>query len=113
MAKPGALGARQKIRKAKKAVSGGLILLVVVALAIALGYLRIKAEGIRLGYEISWNRKETKELLKENEMLKSEFMRAISADSLEGMAMELGFKFPTQEDIVFVEEKQILTDKME
>ena len=113
MAKPGALGARQKIRKAKKAVSGGLILIVVVALALALGYLRIKAEGIRLGYEISWNKREAKELLKENKMLKSDFMKAISADSLEGNAIELGFKFPTQEDIVYVEQKQILTDKRE
>ena len=110
MAKTGALGARQKIRKARKAVSWGLILLVVAALVIALGYIRIKAEGIRLGYEISWNRKDTKELLKENEMLRSEFMKAISAESLEETAIELGFKFPTQEDIVFVEQKQILTD---
>lgn len=110
MAKKGALGARQKIRKPKKAVSWGLILLVALALTIALGYIRIKAEGIRLGYEISWNRKDTKELLKQNEMLRSDFMKAISAESLEETALELGFKFPTQEDIVFVEQKQILTE---
>ena len=113
MSKPGTLGARQKIKKAKKAVSSGLILIVVVAVALALGYLRIKAEAIRLGYEISWNKKETKELLKENQILKSEFMKAISADSLESTAMELGFKFPTQEDIVYIEQKHILSDKME
>lgn len=113
MSKRGTLGARQKIKKAKKTVSGGLLLLVVLSVALALGYLRIKAEGIRLGYEISWNKKETKELLKENQMLKSEFMKAISADSLEGTAMELGFKFPTQQDIVYIEQKHILSDKME
>lgn len=113
MSKKGALGARQKIRKAKKAVSGGLIILVILAVGLALGYLRIKAEGIRIGYEISWNKKETKELLKEYKLLKSEFMTAISADSLESTAFELGFKFPTQQDIVFVEQKQILSDKME
>jgi|GEM_PF-776750 len=113
MAKSGTLGARQKIKKTKKAVSGGLILLVVLFVGLALGYLRVKAEGIRLGYEISWNKKETEELLKENKTLRSEFMKAISADSLEGTAMELGFKFPTQEDIVYVEQKHILSDKME
>ena len=113
MAKSASLGARQKIKKAKKAVSTGLILIVAVAVALALGYLRIKAEGIRLGYEISWNKRETKELLKENLMLKSEFMKAISADSLQGTAKELGFKFPTQEDIVYIEKKHILSDKME
>jgi len=107
------LGARQRIRKAKTAVSGGLILIVVLAVGLALGYLRIKAEGIRLGYEISWNKKETKELLKEHKILKSDFMKLTSSESLESTAMELGFKFPTQGDIIYVEQKQILTDKME
>jgi len=107
------LGARQKIKNAKTAVSGGLILIVIIAVVLALVYLRIKVEGIRLGYEISWNEKETKELLKENQILKSEFMKSISPESLENAAMELGFKFPTQGDIIYIERKQILSDKME
>lgn len=113
MANAGTLGARRRIKKVKTAVSSGLILIVILVVALALVYLRIKVEGIRLGYEISWNKKETKELLKENQILRSEFMTSISPDSLESAAIELGFKFPTQRDIVYIEQKQIVSDKRE
>ena len=113
MANAGTPGARQKTRNAKTAVSSGLILIVIIVVVLALVYLRIKVEGIRLGYEISWNKKETKELFKEYQILKSEFMKSISPESLENTVMELGFKFPTQGDIIYIEQRQILSDKME
>lgn len=99
------LGSRQKVKSEKTVVSTGFVIIVLIAVALALFYVRFKVEELRIGYEISRNNKQTKELLKEQRILRSEFMRAKSPDKLEKLALELGFKYPTQEDIIFLQEK--------
>jgi len=41
-------------------------------------------------------------------MLQSDFMKLKSPEKLEKSAIELGFKFPTQEDIIFIEKNKVV-----
>jgi len=107
MAHVKALGQREKEKSEKTTVSTGFVILVLIAVALALFYVRFKVEELRVGYEISRNNKHTNELLKEKRILQSEFMKAKSPDRLEQIALEMGFKYPTQEDIIYVEQNPV------
>ena len=107
MAHVKALGSREKEKSERTGLSTGFVILVLVALALALFYVRFKVEELRVGYEISRNNRQTNELLKQKRILQSEFMRAKSLDRLEHAAIEMGFKYPTQEDIIYVEETTV------
>ncbi len=89
-------------------LSTGMIVLILIVVGLSLVYVRIKVEELSLGYEISRNKKKTEDLLKENRMLQSDFMKLKSPERLEKSAIELGFKFPTQEDIIFIEENRVV-----
>jgi len=89
-------------------LSTGIIVLILIVVGLSLVYVRIKAEELSLGYEISRNKKKTEDLLKENRMLQSDFMKLKSPEKLEKSAIELGFKFPTQEDIIFIEKNKVV-----
>lgn len=99
------LPSRHKVKSEKTTVSTGFIILAVIAVALALFYVRFKVEELRIGYEISRNNRQTKELLREKRILQSRYMSAKSPDRLEKAALEMGFKYPTQEDIIYMEEK--------
>lgn len=111
MAHVKALGSREKAKPERVGISTGFVILVLIALALALFYVRFKVEELRIGYEISRNNKQTNELLKEKRILQSEFMRAKSPDRLEKTALEMGFKYPTQEDIIYVEQTTVADGK--
>ena len=104
----------KKLRKKEKTKSGGftlstgMIIIIVLSILLSLVYVRIKVEEISLGYEISRNKKKTEDLLKENRILNSDFMKLTSHEKLEQTATELGFKFPTQEDIIYIEENRVV-----
>ena len=87
------------------------MILVLIAVALALFYVRFKVEELRVGYEISNNNKHMNELLKEKRILQSEFMQAKSPDRLESIALQMGFKYPTQEDIIYIENKTVADSK--
>jgi len=106
-----ALGTREKEKTERVGISTGFVILVLIALALALFYVRFKVEELRIGYEISRNNKHTNELLKEKRILESDFMRAKSPDRLEKTAIEMGFKYPTQEDIIYVEQTTVADGK--
>lgn len=89
-------------------LSTGMIVLILIVVGLSLVYVRIKVEELSLGYEISRNKKKTEELLKENRILQSEFMKLTSPEKLELSATELGFKFPTQEDIIYIEKNKVV-----
>ena len=80
-------------------------------MGLSLVYVRIKVEELSLGYEISRNKKKTQDLLKENRTLQSDFMKLKSPQRLEQMAVELGFKFPTQQDIIYIEKNKVVGNK--
>ncbi len=107
MAHVKALGSREKEKSERAGLSTGFVLIILIALALALVYVRFKVEELRVGYEISRNNREANELLKQKRILQSEFMRAKSPDGLEHAALEMGFKYPTQEDIIYVEETTV------
>lgn len=104
----------KKLRKKEKVKSGsftlstGMIIIIAISIVLSLVYVRIKVEEISLGYEISRNKKKTEDLLKENRTLNSEFMKLKAPEKLEASALELGFKFPTQEDIIYIEKNRVV-----
>ncbi len=100
---------KKKIRESGSSIlSTGIIILILIAIGLSLVYVRIKVEEVSLGYEISRNKKITEDLMKENRMLQSEFMRMKAPEKLEEAASELGFKFPTQEDIIYIEKNKVV-----
>ena len=105
------LGSREKEKSEKTGLSTGFVIIVLIAVALSLFYVRFKVEELRLGYDISRNNKQTNELLKEKRILQSEFMKGKSPDKLEQAALEMGFKYPTQEDIIYVEETTVADSK--
>lgn len=104
----------KKLKKKEKTKSGnftlstGMIIIIAISIVLSLVYVRIKVEEISLGYEISRNKKKTEDLLKENRILNSEFMKLKAPEKLETSAIELGFKFPTQQDIIYIEKNRVV-----
>lgn len=84
------------------------IIFILITLTLSLGYVRIKLEQIKIGYVISENNKVEKFLVQEREMLRAKFTELKSPKKLESLAENLGFKFPTQDDIFFVEKATIV-----
>jgi len=101
---------RKKERKqfGSSILSTGMIVLILIAIGLSLVYIRIKVEELSLGYEISRNKKKTEDLLKENRTLQSDFMTLKSPEKLEKSATQLGFKFPTQKDIIYIEKNKVV-----
>lgn len=101
---------RKKVVKQSRdsVLSTGIIVLILIVIALSLVYVRIKVEEISLGYEISRNNKATEDLLKENRILQSDFMKLKAPEKLEEAASELGFKFPTQKDIIYIEKNKVV-----
>ena len=79
------------------------IILFLIIVFFSLGFVRVKVEQIKVGYEISENSKLEKELLQKKQNLKAEYMQLKSPERMEYLAENLGFKFPTQDDVIFVE----------
>jgi len=105
------VSSKEREQSGKSILSIGLIVLILVAVGLSLVYVRIKVEELSLGYEISRNKKKTQDLLKENRTLQSDFMKLKSPQKLEQMAIELGFKFPTQQDIIYIEKNKVVGNK--
>jgi len=105
-----ALSSREKVKSDKPAVSTWHIIIILVIVALALFYVRFKVEGLRIGYDISRNNRAVTELRREKRILESELMMAKSPDKLETMALGLGFKYPTQEDTIYIKENNAVMD---
>ena len=102
------VSSKEREQSGKSILSIGLIVLILIVVGLSLVYVRIKVEELSLGYEISRNKKKTQDLLKENRTLQSDFMKLKSPQKLEQMAVELGFKFPTQQDIIYIEKNKVV-----
>ena len=75
---------------------------------VSLCFLRVKVEHTRTGYEISKNRAAVTELERENQTISSRLSRLKSPEVLEAAAREMGFKYATYEDVVFVKEQEVI-----
>ncbi len=87
-----------------------LVFLVIISV-ISILYVRIKVEHIKIGYEISRNNKLEKSLIQERQDLRAQFMKLKSPERLELIADKLGFKYPTQNDIFYIEKATIVGQK--
>lgn len=88
----------------KKGLSLRAAALLGLLFLVSLGFLRVKVEHTRTGYEISKNRATVKELVRENQTLNSQLFSLRSPEVLETAGRKMGFRFATYEDVVFVEE---------
>lgn len=87
------------------------IILLVIILIISILYVRIKVEHIKIGYEISRNNKLEKSLIQKRQDLRAKFTKLKSPERLELIADKLGFKYPTQNDIFYIEKATIVGKK--
>ncbi len=94
----------------KKTPVKSIILLVIISV-ISILYVRIKVEHVRIGYEISKNNRQEKSLIQERQNLRAKFMKLKSPERLELIADKLGFKYPTQNDIFYIEKATIVGQK--
>jgi cell division protein FtsL len=94
----------------KKTPLKTMVLLVIISV-ISILYVRIKVEHVKIGYEISRNNKLEKSLIQERQDLRAEFMKLKSPERLTLIADKLGFKYPTQNDIFYIEKATIVGKK--
>ena len=102
---------RRRSNLDKTFFSAGFLIPVVLVLCLSLVYVRIKVETIKLGYDISTNKKQEEETLKKNLALQAEFMGLKSPTRIEYLARGLGFKFPTQEDVIYIKESTVVGER--
>ncbi len=84
------------------------LLLFFFIMAFCLCYINIKVEQIRLGYQLSENSKKQTELLKEREKLQALYTSLKAPDRMEKVANTLGFRFPTPNDVIYVEKTTVV-----
>ena len=96
------------MKKKSKGLSIKSMILIISILVLSLGYVRIKVEQIKIGYKISENNKVEKKLIQNRQELRAQFMELKSPIRLEEHALNLGFKFPTPDDIIFVDKTTIV-----
>jgi Cell division protein FtsL. len=102
---------RRKSNLDKVLLSSRFLILVCLAVLTALAYVHIKVEEIKLGYDISANRRQEEKTIKESLLLKAELMRLKSPARIEEIAREIGFQFPTQEDVIYIEERTVVGER--
>lgn len=78
----------------------------------AVCFLRVKFEQTKTEYEISRNKEIEMGLIKEGQVLKHDISKFRSIEFLEPLAKKNGFRFPTYDDIIVVEEV-MLAEKAE
>ncbi len=111
MTQIGAIRAKRKSNLDKTFFSAKFLIPVLLLLCVALVYVRIKVETIKLGYDISANRKKEEEALKENLFLQAEFLELKSPVRIEAIARNRGFRFPTQEDVIYIKQNTVVGER--
>ena len=96
------------MEKKSKGLSLKSLISICIILILSLGYVRIKVEQIKIGYKISENNKIEKKLIQNRQSLRAKLTELKAPIRLENLAVDLGFKFPTQDDIFFVEKTTIV-----
>jgi cell division protein FtsL len=108
MAQTISVGARRKSNLDKVILSTRFLVIVALTVSMALAYIHVKVKATQLGYDISVNSQKKDQLFKENLFLEAEFMKLRSPERIEYLARELGFRFPTQEDVIYVKGSTIV-----
>lgn len=83
----------------------------VFLLCFFLAYLHLKIELIEVGYEIADNRNSEKKLIEDKEILQATFLNLKSPQRIEPLAINLGLRYPTPYDIVYINGDEQITAK--
>lgn len=94
----------KKRKNEKEKFSPWTVTVLGLLFVMVLGFLHVRVEYTRTGYEISQNRSLEKKLIKTNQTLKSHLLKLKSYESLEPTAKKMGFRLATYRDVIFVEE---------
>ncbi|MCH8029908.1 MAG: hypothetical protein IH874_08265 [Candidatus Dadabacteria bacterium] len=98
----------RKSEAPKPSPSKKIIILIVLAVFVALGYIHLKVEEIKLGYGISENKRKEERLIRENQIMLSEYMNLKRPSRISKIALDMGYKFPTQEDVIYTDQITII-----
>jgi hypothetical protein len=90
-----------------------ILVTLAVGFLVALGYLRIKGEEMRLSYEISFYKRTEETLTRDNRILSATYMTLKRPSRIGELAEKMGFKFPTQEDVIFIDETTLVGERNE
>lgn len=96
-----------------KLVSLKLALLLTLGSMLALGYIHLKVNEIKLGYDISASKKIESELRNKNNIIHAKYMKFKSPTRIGKIASDLGFKFPTLEDVIYIDQATVVGEKHE
>lgn len=96
-----------------KLISLKLVLLLAFGSMLALEYLHLKVNEIRLGYDISTNKKIETELRIKNNIIHAEYMKFKSPSRIGKIASDMGFIFPTLEDVIYIDQTTVVGEKHE
>lgn len=88
-----------------------LTMFIVLIMGILIAFVKIKVDHVDLGYAISENTKREKSLVQERQKLRAELSNLQSPHKLEIIANNLGFRFPTQNDIFYMERATIISNR--
>jgi len=102
---------RGKSKLEKVIFSTKFVFFVVFIIVLFLGYIRVSLEATKLGYGISVNKKIEEEILDEKSFLEAEYMKLRSPQRIEDLARERGFKYPTQDDVFYIEHATVVGEK--
>ncbi len=94
-------------------LSKKLLMLLIVVFGLAFVYVHLKLEGTKLGYTLSANVSRERELIRENLALQAEFIKLKSPERIANIARGLGFKLPTQQDVIYIVEENPLVGERE
>lgn len=87
------------------------IILFLFIVTFSLGLVSVKVKQIKVGYSISENSKLEKTLIQKKQNLRAEYMHLRSPERMEYIAENMGFKFPTQNDVIFVETSTVVGNR--
>jgi hypothetical protein len=111
MTQIGAIRAKRKSNLDKTFFSAKFLIPVLLLLCVALAYVYIKNVETIIGYDISVNKRKEVEALKENLFLQAEFMELKSPARIEAIARNRGFRFPTQEDVIYIKQNTVIGER--
>ncbi len=87
------------------------LLTIVLTLGFSMAFVKIKVDQIDTGYAISENTEREKSLVQERQKLRARLSNLQSPYKLEIIASNLGFRFPTQNDIFYMERATIISNR--
>lgn len=88
-----------------------IVFFLLVSLLLALAYLKLKNEQMKLGYRISQNKELQRKLERDNAALSARYVELSSPLRLGRLGRQMGFRYPTQEDVIYIEQTTVVGER--